>query len=543
MENEFRNSPFFKNDNTGNEDFGKLLDEFSNPGEYLKKGSIVKGFIIDILDDHCLVDLGYKTEGILSLEELQEEEKKIGNEIEVKIESIFSDEQHVILSRKEILEKRFFDKLKNYSSNDEPISAKIIEPIKGGFIVDIGIPAFLPGSQSDPYFLKNQKSSIGKEIKVKIIKIDESQRNIIVSQKEFLKEENLNKNIKEELYPGNIVKGYIKNITDYGVFLDLGGIDGLLHKTDISWGRVKHPGDFFKVGEYINVMVLHYDENEEKVSLGYKQLTPDPWQYADIKYRQSSVVKGKIKSFEDYGIFVELEEGIEGLVHKSEISWEKIDDPSQIFSVGDEIEVKIMGIDKNHRKISLSIKRTKKDPWFDFARKYKKFSILTGTIKEIKSSQILVDVENGIIGTLKNPNAKYNSLFSELNVGDKIEVSILSINPYKHKLSLGYKKFEIQKWEKFFRNHTEGDIIDGKVVHKTNFGAFVSLDDGVEALCHVSELDRSIEDLEIGEKIKVKITSINLSERKIGITAKDLIPLKERIKKQILELEEGKGND
>ncbi len=541
MENKFHNFPFFKNDETGNEDFGKLLEAFSNSGENLKKGSIVKGYIIDILDDHCLVDLGYKTEGILPLEELDEEERKIGKEIEVKIISIFSDEQHVILSRKDILKKKIFERLKNYNSENKAITAKIIEPIKGGFIVDIGTYAFLPGSQADPNFLKNQKGVVGKEIKVKILKIDEEQNNVIVSQKEFLK--NNIKNIKEDLYPGNIVKGYIKNITEYGVFLDLGGIDGLLHKTDISWGRVKHPGDFFKVGDYINVMVLHYDEKEGKVSLGYKQLSPDPWQYADIKYKQSSIVKGKIKSFEDYGIFIELEDGIEGLVHKSEISWEKIEDPEELFSIGEELEVKIMGIDKNHRKISLSIKRAKKDIWFDFAKKYKKFSVLEGTVKKIDPPQILVEVEKDIIGNLKTSIEKDNSLFNELKEGDKIEVSILSINPYKHKLSLGYKKFETKRWEEFFANHAEGDIVEGEIAHKTRFGVFVRLSEGVEALCHISELDKKLEELNVGEKIKVKITSMNLSERKIGISTKELIPLRERIKKQILELEEEGKND
>jgi len=533
MEKRFINSPFFKNEENGSEEFSKLLEMFSPGSMYFKKGDIVKGTIVEILEDHCLIDLGYKTEGKLPIEQIAPEERIVGKEIEVKIEAILSDEQHVILSRKEILQKELLKKLIKNMVDETPVLGKIVKTIKGGFIVDIGIPSFLPGSLADPLFIKNPASAIGREIRLKILNIDEEKKNIVVSQKEFIENNHINITSEEDLYPGNIIKGYIKNITEYGVFLDLGGVDGLLHKTDISWGRVKHPADFFKIGEIINVMVLHYDETEGKVSLGYKQLTPDPWQNADAKYPQGTVVEGKIKSFEDYGIFVELEEGIEGLVHKSEISWEKVENPSEIFKIGDKVNVKIMGIDKNHRKISLSIKRAKRDPWFDFAKRHKKFSTLEGMVKEISPSEIKVELEPNILGTLKVSSIPEDE-FKNLNIGENIEVSIIHINPYKHKLTLGLKKHESKKWEKFFANYTEGDILEGEITNITNFGLFIKLDDGIEALCHNSELERDLEEYKVGDNIKVKIKNMNLAERKIAVTTKELnIPLSERIKKQI----------
>jgi small subunit ribosomal protein S1 len=523
------------------ENYEKLLDQYG--ARKFAEGEVMKGTVLKITETDVIVDIGYKSEGVIPVAQFIDAGGHVtigvGDVIDVLLEDTEDGDGHIVLSKEKAEKVKVWEDVEKAYNDSSIIRGRVIERIKGGLSVDIGIRAFLPGSQIDVRPVKNLDSLKGKEIECRVIKFNRKRGNIVLSRKLVLENEHARKKAftLEALQEGAEVTGSVKNITDYGVFIDLGGIDGLLHVTDLSWGRVNHPSELFKVGDEITVKILKYDREKERVSLGYKQLTPDPWSLVRQVYPSGARVVGKVVNLTDYGAFVELEAGVEGLIHVSEMSWSKrVKHPSKLLQVGQDIEAVVLDVDMDNRRISLGLKQTEPDPWTTLAERYTIGSLISGRVRNLTDFGAFIEVEEGIDGLvhvsdISTRRIKHPS--EVLKKGERVDAVILNIDTENHRLSLGIKQLQPDVWETFFVNHNPGDSVRGRVVRHAPFGVFVELEEGIEGLCHVSELDEAdkvnIESsFRLGEEMEFKIIKMSPAEHKIGLSHKALAEDAER---------------
>jgi len=523
------------------ESYEKLLDQYG--ARRFAEGEVMKGTVLKITDTDVIVDIGYKSEGVIPVTQFVDPGGHltiaVGDVIDVLLEDTEDGDGHIVLSKEKAEKVRVWEEVEKAYNDNAIIRGRVIERIKGGLSVDIGIRAFLPGSQIDVRPVKNLDSLRGKEIECRVIKFNRKRGNIVLSRKLVLESEHARKKAftLEALQEGAEVHGTVKNITDYGVFIDLGGIDGLLHVTDLSWGRVNHPSEMFNVGDEINVKILKYDREKERVSLGFKQLSPDPWSLVRQVYPSGARVIGKVVNLTDYGAFVELEPGVEGLIHVSEMSWSKrVKHPSKLLQVGQDVEAVVLEVDMDNRRISLGLKQTEPDPWTTLAERYAIGSVIAGRVRNLTDFGAFIEVEEGIDGLvhvsdISTRRIKHPS--EVLKKGERVEAVILNIDTDNHRLSLGIKQLQPDVWETFFTTHRPGDGVRGRVVRHAPFGIFVELEEGIEGLCHVSEFDDTDRsDVEtrfrIGEEMEFKIIKMSPTEHKIGLSHRALAEDAER---------------
>ncbi|MCD6521389.1 30S ribosomal protein S1 [Candidatus Calescamantes bacterium] len=497
----------------------------------ITEGQVIKGRVVQILDNEVLVEIGYKSEGVLPLSDFEKpEEVKVGDEVDVLIESREDIEGMVVLSLEKADILKHWERLREAYRAGEPVKGKIMKRIKGGYVVDVGLPAFLPSSQLALDELKDRENVIGQELNFKILKLTQWKRNVVVSHKAYVEEERERR--KQELLStlekGNLVKGRVKNITDFGAFIDLGGLDGLLHISDISWGRLSHPSEVLKVGQEIEVVVLDVDREKERISLGLKQKTPDPWESVEEKYPPGKKVRGKVVNITHYGVFVELEEGVEGLVHISELSWRrKVTHPSQVVGMGEMVEAVVLSVDKENKKMALSIKQVEPDPWSQAKEKYTVGSVVIGKVKNVTERGVYVEVEDGVEGLIplyeiawtQGPidPAKY------VKKGENVKTIVTDIDEDNRRFILSRRKLLPDPWESVGKKYKVGMEIEGRVTKVTDFGAFVEVEEGVEGLLHVSQIgDGKIKNpreiLSVGDRIKVKIIRLSPEARRMGLS-------------------------
>jgi small subunit ribosomal protein S1 len=526
----------------GDEDFAAMfeasLKERGSDG-LLKEGEIVKGTVVQVTKEYAVVDIGYKSEGQIPISEFTKPNGEVsvneGDPVEVLLESRENDTGMVVLSKEKADKMRIWDEISAACERDEIVKGTIVGRVKGGLSVDIGVKAFLPGSQVDIRPVRNLDQYIGKEFEFKVIKFNKKRGNIVLSrrvllekQREELKKETL-KNLKE----GAILKGQVKNLTDYGAFIDLGGIDGLLHITDMSWGRVGHPSEMFNVGDEVRVVVLKFDPTAERVSLGLKQIQEDPWHRADEKYPVGTRVHGKVVSITDYGAFIEIEQGVEGLVHVSEMSWTKrLKHPSKILEQGQQVEAVVLDIDPKAKRIALGMKQIEQNPWTLLEDKYPIGSVIKGQVRNVTDFGIFIGVEEGVDGLvhvsdiswtqrIKHPGELYKK-------GDEVEAVVLNIDVENERFSLGIKQLTQDPWDTLSERLPVGSRAKGKVTKITDFGAFVEIEPGIEGLVHVSELrEERVENprdvVQEGQDVEVKIIDINTQDRKVALSIKALL--------------------
>src|SRR5438105_2913920 len=538
-------------------EFDRLLDMYDVSFKNFAEGEVVKGIVLQVSDSEVIVDVGYKSEGIIPVDEFRDETGKVGvkpgDTVDVLLEKTEDKEGYVVLSKEKAEKMKVWDDVERAYQERRVVVGRVIERVKGGLAVDIGVRAFLPGSQVDLRPVRNLDSLKGQELRMRVIKVNKKRGNIVLSRKAVLEEENAEKkrDTLEALEEGKVLMGTVKNITEYGAFVDLGGIDGLLHITDMSWGRINHPSELFKVNDEIDVIVLKYDPATERVSLGYKQLKADPWTTATLKYPVGVRVKGKVVSLTDYGAFVELEEGVEGLIHVSEMSWsKKVKHPSKLLNPGQEVECAVLGIDQEAHRISLGLKQTESNPWNELAEKYPVGSKIKGKVRNLTEFGAFVEVEEGIDGLIHISDLSWTKRVKHpsevLKKGDTVEAVVLNIDAENQRLSLGLKQLATDMWDEFFAHHKTGDIVEGRVVRVTNFGAFVELAEGIEGLVHVSELDekrieKPEEAVKVGDVYAMKIIKINEGEKKIGLSIKAV--KQEEYQKDLESYRESVGSD
>jgi len=524
------------------EDFQTLYEESLKT---LEEGQILRGTVIDITPDHVTVDVGYKSEGQIPMQEFLKRDKKvdvkIGDRIDVFLEKKESEEGLLTLSKEKADKITVWREISRSCREGEVIEGEIVGKVKGGLSVDIGrIRAFLPGSQVDLKPVRNLDALIGQRFRFKVIKFNRKRNNIVLSRRVLLDEER--KQLREEtlknLKEGDVVEGTVKNLTDYGAFVDLGGMDGLLHITDISWGRIGHPSEKLSVGDHIKVKVLHFDQEKQKVSLGLKQALPDPWESVPKKYPTGLRTKGKVVNVTDYGVFVELEEGLEGLVHISELTWsKKMKHPSKVAHIGDTVEVMVLDCDPVKRRISLGMKQIEPNPWAVIEEKYPVGTKVVGRVKTVTDFGIFIGFDEGVDGLvhvsemswtkkIKHPGELYKK-------GQQVEAMVLNIDRANERFSLGVKQLTPDPWKDVARRYRKGDVVAGKVTNVTDFGAFVELEEGIEGLVHVSEISREKVEkpsdvLKVGDTLSAVVLHIDPHERRIGLSIKGL---KERTEK------------
>jgi len=502
-----------------------------------EEGAVIKGRVIQVRQDGVVVDVGYKSEGIIPIEEFQDRKAdylKPGDIVEVYLEEREDSEGNIVLSKEKAEKIKIWEQLEVACNEETPVKGKVIARIKGGMTVDInGVKGFLPGSQVDLRPVRNLDSLIGHVYDMKVLKINQRRGNIVLSRRALLEEVRDKKKTETltNLSEGVVVDGIVKNITEYGAFIDLGGIDGLLHITDMSWGRVSHPSELFMVGDTIKVMVLKFDRENEKVSLGLKQLSADPWSTANDKYPVGQRVKGKVVSLTDYGAFVELEEGIEGLVHVSEMSWtHKVRHPSKVVAMGDIIEAVVLSLDKDNKRISLGMKQIEPNPWDVIAQKYPVGTKIEGRVRNLTEFGAFVGLDEGIDGLIHISDISWTKHLKHpsevLKKGQKVEAVVLSVDKEKERLSLGLKQLASDPWDGDIPSrYRVGDVVPCKVIKITDFGVFVEIEDGVEGLIHISEIDKDphtkVEELlKLDDEVTAKIIKVDTSERKIGLSIK-----------------------
>jgi small subunit ribosomal protein S1 len=519
------------------QEYARLLDLYDNSFRNIAEGEVVKGTVLKVTESEVVVDVGYKSEGIIPVDEFLDEAGQVtvqaGDVVDVLLERTEDRDGHIVLSREKAEKMKIWDEVERAFAEKKVVIGRVIERIKGGLAVDIGVRAFLPGSQIDVRPVRNLDALKGQELRMRVIKVNKKRGNIVLSRKVLLEDENAEKKktTLETLAEGKVLRGVVKNITDYGAFIDLGGIDGLLHITDMSWGRVGHPAELFKVNDEIDVVVLKYDAATERVSLGHKQLIADPWTTAIDRFPVGARTSGKVVSLTDYGAFVELEPGVEGLIHVSEMSWSKrVKHPSKILNVGDTVEAMVLGVDPAARRISLGLKQVESNPWSELAEKYPVGTRIKGKVRNLTEFGAFVEVEEDIDGLIHISDMSWSKRIKHpsevLKKGDVVEAMVLSIDAENQRLSLGLKQLATDIWEDFFSRHKVGDTIEGKIVRLTNFGAFVELDEGIEGLIHVSEFDDSQGgekiNLEVEKSYPMKIIKLSPAERKIGLSIRAL---------------------
>ena len=515
-----------------------VMDLYEESFKRFAEGELVTGRIISIDKDHVLVDIGYKSEGQVRIQEFMDQNgnvtAKVGDTIEVMVEWWDDEDERVLLSKDKASNIKVWESIKKSYDEEGTVKGTITNRVKGGFSVDIGVPGFLPGSQADLRPIRNLDDMVGKEYDFKILKYNRKRSNIVLSRRAILEKELEEKRAATlaTIHEGKVVEGTVKNITEYGVFVDLGGVDGLLHITDISWGRVKHPSELFSIGDPIKVKILNLDLENERVSLGMKQLNEDPWNAASEKYPVGSRVTGRVVSLTDYGAFIELEEGIEGLIHVSEMSWtRKIRHPSKVVSVGDEVEAVVLDIKPENRRISMGMKQVVPNPWDVISEKYPIGTTIEGKIKNITDFGLFIGIDEGIDGLvhisdiswtrrIKHPSELYKK-------GDVVQAIVLDIEKENERFSLGIKQLQDDPWASVSERYEVGKEITGTVTNLTDFGIFVELEEGIEGLVHVSEISKEkiktpTEKFKIGDIISARVMNINTDERRIGLSIKRL---------------------
>lgn len=500
-------------------------------------GEVVSGKVVQIGNDLVMVDVGYKTEGQIKADELKDEKGNItvavGDIIEVLIDHK-DEEYNLILSKDKAAKMRVWNEVKSACENNTTLKGTVAERVKGGFSVDIGITAFLPGSQIDIRPVKDLNGYLGQTLLFNVISYDRKRNNVVLSRRAILEKEREEerKHVLETIEEGKVVDGIIKNITDFGVFVDLGGIDGLLHVTDISWGKLTRPSEQFGKGDKITVKVLSFDREKGRISLGLKQLKDNPWDTIAEKYKINSIVSGKIVSLMDYGAFVALEDGVEGLIHVSEMFWttKKFRHPSKIMSVGDEVKVMILGIDGENKRISLGLKQTVSNPWMALKDKYPEGSIVKGTVRNIADFGIFIGIEEGIDGLVHVSDISWKQRIKHpsefFKKGQEVEAVVLNIDVENEKFSLGIKQLETNPWDEIVTKYVPGAVISGKITNITDFGLFVEIEEGVEGLVHVSEIGHKkvkspSEIFNVGDITTAVVKSIDSKSKKIRLSIKD----------------------
>jgi small subunit ribosomal protein S1 len=519
----------------GKETFEELFQESLRQPQV---GEIVKGVVVQIDPDYVLVNIGYKSEGCIPVAEFLDESGqltvKVGDEVKVYFEKKENIRGYIVLSRKKAEREVVWDKIEEAVESGGLMEGKIVANVKGGLTVDIGVPAFLPASQVDVRPIGNLEKLIGQTFEFKVVKVNKKRGNVVLSRRVLLEEERdkLKKDTLATLAEGQTLQGTVKNITDYGAFIDLGGIDGLLHIVDMSWRKLAHPSEILKNGDTVTVKVLKYDREKEKISLGIKQTIPDPWLSVETKYHTGDRLTGKVVSLADYGAFVSLEEGVEGLVHVSEMSWTKrVRHPSDILKVGDEVAAEVLGVDVPSRRISLGLKQIQVNPWTVIGDKYPVGTKIEGQIKNVTDFGVFIGVEDGIDGLvhvsdmswtrrIKHPSELYSK-------GQIVQAVVLNIDPENERLSLGIKQLALDPWSEIPTKYKPGTKVTGKVTSVTDFGVFLEIEDGVEGLIHVSELSQekiaSPKDFaEVGVVIEAVVLNVDSVDKKIALSVKAL---------------------
>jgi small subunit ribosomal protein S1 len=519
------------------EDFAAVLESFDREqaaeaaAQAFDDSHVVSGTVIKLTDKHVVVDVGLKSEGLIPIEQVLDHtgtpKLQPGETVEVVIEREEAEGGY-LLSYEKAQRHRVWDTIEKAANEKSILTGTVLGRVKGGLTVDIGIKAFLPGSQLEVRPVRNLDAYIGQQIEVRVIKLNKKRGNVVVSRKEILEEEQTAKRSKtlEHLEEGSILTGTVKNLTDYGAFVDLGGIDGLLHITDMSWGRLTHPRDLVNVGDEIQVKVLKFDKDKQRVSLGFKQLTPDPWLDAVERYPIGARVRGRVLSVTDYGSFVELEQGIEGLVHVSEMTWSKrMKHPSKMVKPGDEVETVILAVNPNDRRISLGMKQLLENPWEHLTERYPAGTNVEGRVRNLTDFGAFIEIEDGIDGLVHVSNLSWTKRVKHpsevLKKGEKVRAVVLGVEPENRRLSLGIKQLQPDVWETFFAQHRVGDVVHGKVLRSAQFGSFVEIAEGVEGLCHVSEATDNHGTpvkLDAGQEHEFKIIKMNADEKKVGLS-------------------------
>jgi len=525
---------------SGGESFASLFEAaFAAQADSLKEGEIVSGTVIKVGKDNVIVDIGYKSEGVIPVSEFATPAGEIrvaaGDKVDVLVEIKENDDGLVLLSKEKADKLKVWDEISAACERDELIEGTITARVKGGLSVTIkgGVKAFLPGSQVDLRPIRNLDKLIGQTFAYKVIKFNKKRGNIVLSRRVLLEKERdeLKALTLGKLEEGQVVTGVIKNITEYGAFVDLGGIDGLLHITDMSWGRVNHPSEVFNVGDEVTVKVLKYNAETERVSLGLKQTMEDPWNHAEESYPAGKKVRGKVVSITDYGAFVEMEQGVEGLIHVSEMSWKKPKHPSKLLEVGQEVECVVLDVDAKAKRISLGLKQLEADPWTAFTQKYNPGDIIRGKVRSVTDYGVFIGIEDGVDGMVHKSDLSWtqriNNPADVYHKGDEVEAIILSVNHEEKKVSLGIKQLYEDPWSRIPDQYPAGTVLEVRVISIADFGVFVELERGVEGLIHLSELSHDrVEDahsvVKEGDIVKAEILSLDPSERRIALSLKNV---------------------
>ncbi|NBO24047.1 MAG: 30S ribosomal protein S1 [Chlamydiae bacterium] len=522
----------------------------------MSTGEILKGIIVEVTRDFVVVDVGLKSEGLIPIAEFGDsDEISLGREVEVYLDQTEGNDGQIVLSREKARKQRQWEYIINHCKEGSLIRGKVMRKVKGGLMVDIGMEAFLPGSQIDNKRIKNIDEYIDKTFDFKILKINIERKNIVVSRRELLEEERVSKKAEllEDIKVGEIRTGVVKNITDFGVFLDLEGIDGLLHITDMTWKRIKHPSEMVAIGDELEVMILHIDKEKGRVALGLKQKQSNPWDEIEKRYPAGTKVNGKIVNLVPYGAFIEIEPGIEGLIHVSEMSWIKnITDPSQVVNKGDEVEAIVLSVQKEEGKISLGIKQTEKNPWEDVESKYAVGSTVFVEIRNLTNYGAFVELEPGVDGLIHISDLSWIKKVSHpsevLKKGDKVEAVVLSVDKESKKITLGVKQLSRNPWETIEKTMPVGTIVKGIVTKITAFGAFIELDNGIEGLVHVTELSDEafgkVEDIvAVGEEVTAKVIKLDPEHKKISLSIKDYLVDRNKFNRDDIVVEKSSNED
>jgi small subunit ribosomal protein S1 len=516
---------------------GEELDDLYRQSlQDLEEGEVVRGRIVAVKDTEVLVDVGYKSEGTIPLDEFHRTGivPRVGEDIEVYLEMKEDSEGLIVLSKEKADKIKVWDVITRAYEKGMPVEGKVIEVVKGGLAVDVGVKAFLPGSQVDLRPVKNLASMLGQPIRARVIKLNRRRGNVVLSRRVVLEEEReeKRKHTLSVLHEGMVLTGVVKNITEYGAFIDLGGIDGLLHITDMSWGRITHPSELVQVGDKIEVMVLHFDRETGRVSLGFKQKGPDPWESVEERFAMGSRHRGKVVSLTNYGAFIELEKGVEGLVHVSEMSWtRRVRHPSKLVNVGDEVEVMVLDVNKAQKRISLGMKQVEPDPWESIDQRYQPGMRVQGKVRNLTDFGAFVELEPGIDGLLHISDMTWARNVTHpsevVKKGQAIETVILHVDKDAKRISLGLKQIQPDPWEDAVRKFPLGTNVRGKVVRLAEFGAFVELEPGVDGLLHISQMShrpvsRAEDVVQVGDELTLKVIRVDPNERRIGLSLKEL---------------------
>ncbi len=537
-DNNQHNTPAGKEENKSPVTRNQMRELVEESFQHLREGDVVRGTIVAFNDNDVVVDIGFKSEGIIPRSEFTDRDGKLtvkaGDEVDVLVERFDEMLGEIRLSRERAAKMRVWEVLETAYRDSSPVRGKVVERVKGGLAVDIGVRAFLPGSLVDLRPTRRLEDYVGEEVEAKIINFDRRRANVVLSRKVMLEAQisTLKDETLTHLEEGTIVTGTVKNITDYGVFIDLGGIDGLLHVTDISWGRVGHPSEYFKVGDEVKVVVLRIDKDKERVSLGYRQRFEDPWTHVEGRYPVGKKVTGKVTNVVDYGAFVELEEGVEGLIHVSEMSWtKKVKNPKSLLHSGQEVEVVITEVDIDKRRLSLSLRQAEPNPWEEFATRVRVGSKVKGVVRNLTEFGAFVELEPGVDGLVHVSDMAWTRRLTHpsevVQKGQEIEAMIIAMDIPNQRISLSIKELMPNEWDEFATAHQVGDEVEGFVTNVTDFGLFVELAPGVEGLCHISEVERRgtqplVGTFERGQRVRTRLIRIDWNEKRIGLSLRGI---------------------